>query len=160
MSKRRPATKSKHQSRPKIAGKAQRVAQPAVRSPRENGPRVALTESIPQRVSEREVHVDDPTTALHQEARLEPATALQDDRNYGSPKGLDVSSATGNVRAFQAKLLELAQVNMQFAFEFAQRLATIRSPVEFLSVTAEFTSKRSAMFLKHSKEVVELSVRW
>jgi hypothetical protein len=35
------------------------------------------------------------------------------------------------VRAYQAKLLEMAQANMQFAFEFAQRLATIRSPVEF-----------------------------
>ena len=46
---------------------------------------------------------------------------------------------------------------MQFGFEFAQRLATIKSPVEFLSVTAEFTSKRSAMFLKHSKELAELS---
>ena len=147
MSKRRPATKSKHQSRPKIAGKAQRVAQPAVRSPRENGPRVALTESIPQQVSEREVHVDDPTTALHQEARLEPATALQDDRNYGSPKGLGVSSATGNVRAFHAKLLEVAQANMQFAFRPLRGSRRSGHPWNF-PVTAEFTSKRSAMFLE------------
>ena len=47
---------------------------------------------------------------------------------------------------------------MQFAFEFAQRLAATRSPVEFLGVTAEFTSKRNAMFLKHSKEMAELSI--
>ena len=58
-----------------------------------------------------------------------------------------------NVRVFQAKLLEVAQANMQFGFEFAQRLATIKSPVEFISVTAEFMSKRSAIFLKHSKEI-------
>jgi hypothetical protein len=46
---------------------------------------------------------------------------------------------------------------MQFAFEFAQRLAAIRWPTEFLSVTAEFTSKRSAVFQQHSKELAELS---
>ena len=159
MSKRKPATNSKHRRGPKIAEKAP-VAQAVVRSPKQNVLRAAVTKSTPQRVGEREAHVDDPTTALHREARLEPATALQDDRNNGSTKGLDVSSATGNVRAFQAKLLEVAQANMQFAFEFAQRLATTRSPVELLSVTAEFTSKRSAMFLKHSKEMAELSIVW
>jgi hypothetical protein len=51
----------------------------------------------------------------------------------------------------------MAQANMQFAFEFAQRLATIRSPVEFPSVIAEFTSKRIAMFRKHSTEMAKLS---
>jgi len=65
--------------------------------------------------------------------------------------------ATANVRAYQAKLLEIAQANLQFAFEFARRLAAIRSPFEFLSVTAEFTSRRIAMFQKYSKELAELS---
>jgi hypothetical protein len=60
-----------------------------------------------------------------------------------------------------AELLEMAQANMQFAFEFAQRLATIRAPFEFPSVIAEFTSKRIAMFRKHSTEMAELSSkRW
>ena len=36
----------------------------------------------------------------------------------------------------------------------------IRSPVEFLGVTAEFTSKRNALFLKHSKEIAKLSLGW
>ena len=105
-------------------------------------------------------------TALQQEALLveNPATALQDDckqtmTDNDSKKGFDFSSATANVRAYQAKLLEMAQANMQFAFEFAQRLATIRSPVEFPSVIAEFTSKRIAMFRKHSKEMAELSTK-
>jgi len=102
--------------------------------------------------------VGNPMTAFH-EPRLEPATALQDEPNNHPTKGSDFSSATANVRAFQAKLLEVAQANMQFGFEFIQRLATIKSPVEFLSVTAEFTSKRSAMFLRHSKEIAESSIR-
>jgi Phasin protein. len=64
------------------------------------------------------------------------------------------------VRTLQEKWLEVAQANMQFALEFAQRLAMIRSPVEFLGVTAEFTSKRNALFLKHSKEIAKLSLGW
>ena len=102
-------------------------------------------------------------TPLQQEAPLveNPVTALQDARKQtmtdnDSKKGFDFSSATANVRAYQAKLLEMAQANMQFAFEFAQRLATIRSPVEFPSVIAEFTSKRTAMFRQHSNEMAEL----
>jgi Phasin protein len=74
-------------------------------------------------------------------------------------KGFDFSSATASVRAYQAKLLEMAQANMQFALEFAQRLATIRSPLEFLRVIEELTSKRMAMFQKYSKEMVDLSTK-
>ena len=76
-----------------------------------------------------------------------------------SKKGLVFSSPTASVRAYQAKLLEMAQANMQLAFEFAQRLATIRSPVEMLSVIAEFTSKRIAMFQKYSIEMAELGTK-
>jgi hypothetical protein len=72
-------------------------------------------------------------------------------------KGFDLSSATANVRAYQAKLLEMAQANMTFAFEFSQRLVTNRSPLEFVNVIAEFTSKRITMFGKYSKELAELS---
>ncbi|TMK41552.1 MAG: hypothetical protein E6G70_26035 [Alphaproteobacteria bacterium] len=70
-----------------------------------------------------------------------------------------IVESSANVRAYQAKLLEIAQANMQFAFEFAQRLATIRSPVEFPSVIAEFTSKRAAMLRQHSKGMAELSTK-
>jgi hypothetical protein len=91
-----------------------------------------------------------------------PVTALQEDFKKtmtvnSLSKGFDLSSATANVRAYQAKLLEMAQANMTFAFEFSQRLAAIRSPLEFLNIIAEFTSKRIAMLGKYSKEMVELS---
>ena len=63
-------------------------------------------------------------------------TVLQEDftqtmTDNSLSKGFDLFSATANVRAYQAKLLEMAQANMTFAFEFSLRLATIRSPVEF-----------------------------
>ena len=186
MSKRTPATPSKHIHSPKIAAKAQRAAEDIVRSPKDSRLRsvgAGSTESLPKRhndlkqeaplvenpvtaLQQEALPVENPATALQQEALLveNPATALQDDckktlTDNDSKKGFDFSSAPASVWAFQAKLLEMAQANMQFAFEFVQRLATIRSPVEFLSVNAEFTSKRIDMFRKHSKEMAELSTK-
>ena len=152
MTKRKTKSASQHARSPKIAAKAQRAKQAVVRSPKEGRPRqvaAGSTESPPKR---------------KQEASLgdNPMTAFQDDnkqtmKDIVSSKGFDFSSATANVRAYQAKLLEMAQADMQVAFEFAQRLATIRSPFEFLSVVAEFTTKRISMFRKYSKEMAELS---
>ena len=158
MSKRKLATKSKHSRSPKIAAKPQRAAQAVIKSPKDIrlAPIGAVsTVALPKRHDEQEALAGDPTTGLQQEARLEPATALQDRLNNHLTEGFGFSLATASVRAFQAKLLEVAQANMRFAFEFAQRLATMKSPGEFLSVAAEFTSKRTAMFLMHSKEMAE-----
>jgi Phasin protein len=157
MRNRKPATASKHVRSPKIAARAQRTKQAIVRSPKDNALRsvaAGSAESPPEPNDSK------------QEAPLveDRATALQDDfsqmmRDNDSKKGFDFSSATANVQAYQAKLLEMAQANMQFPFEFAQRLATIRSPVEIPSVIAEFTSKRIAIFQKYSKEMAELSTK-
>jgi Phasin protein len=156
MSKRKPA--AKHARSPKIAAKAHRAKQAIIRSPKDSPLRAVAagsTESPPERHNDSK-----------QEAPLveKPATALQDDckqtmTDNDSKKGFVFSSATANVQAYQAKLLEMAQANMQFPFEFAQRLATIRSPVEIPSVIAEFTSKRIAIFQKYSKEMAELSTK-
>jgi hypothetical protein len=67
--------------------------------------------------------------------------------NNNSKEGI-VFYANTDVLLYQAKLLEMAQANMRFAFEFVQRLATIRSLVEFPGVMAEFTNKRIAIFCK------------
>jgi hypothetical protein len=80
-----------------------------------------------------------------------PAESKQATRGDASME-LDSFSATASVRTYQAKLLEMAQANVHFAFEFAQRLASIRSPIEFPSVIAEFTCKRIDFFKKYSKE--------
>ena len=158
MSKRRPATVSKHARSPKIVAKAQRTDQAVVGSPETErllSAAAGSNESPPDRHNDRK-----------QEGPLveDRAIALQDDfkqtiRDNDSTSGFDLSSAAANARAYQAKLLEIAQANMQFAFEFAQRFATIRSPVEFLKVIEELTSKRIAMFRKYSKEVAELNTR-
>jgi len=61
-----------------------------------------------------------------------------------------------NVQVYQAKLLEIAQSNLHLAFEFALGLLTIRSPAVFVGLVAEFTSKRTDMFWKYTKELAEL----
>jgi hypothetical protein len=71
----------------------------------------------------------------------------------------NLSSATATARAYQAKLLEMAQANMQFALEFGPRLASVRSPVELLRVIEELTKERIAMFRKYSNEMVQLSMQ-
>ena len=152
MSKRKPAASaSKHVRRPKTAAKAQRAKQAIVRGPKHSSPR-AISEGTTGPLGEGQ----------HDSAsRVPTATAAQDDikqvvRDNDSKSAFDFSSATANVRAYQAKLLEISQANMQFSFEFAQRIATIKSPVEFLKVIEELTRKRVAMFRQHSKEMVEL----
>ena len=129
MTKRNAATASKHAHSPKIAAKAQRAAQAIDRSPTDSrlgSVETGSTKSLPKRHSDSKQEaplVENPVTALQQEApRVEnPVTALQNDcqptmTNNDSKKGFDFSSATANVRAYQAKLLEMAQANMQFAF--------------------------------------------
>ena len=159
MSKRKPATASKHARSPKTAARAHRANQTIVRSPNDDRLRSVAagpTESPSKRhgnSKQKAPLVENPARATLQDV------SKQTMRNDDSNKGFDFSSATANVRAYQAKLLEMAQANMQFALEFAQRFATVRSPVETLRVIEEFSSKRIAMFREHSKEMVELSTK-
>ena len=152
MSRRKPATASKRARGPKIFVKAQRTAQAVVRSPKAGIPPVRAASQ------QDTLPVENPL--------LVAETALQDDSKQipenNSKTGVDIlSSVSANVRAYQAKLLEIAQANMQFAFEFAQRLAMSKTPLEFPGVIAEFTNERIAMFRSHSKELAELSTpRW
>jgi hypothetical protein len=151
MAKRKTKSPSQHARRPKIAAKAQRANQAVVRSSKEGRLRLVAGGSIESPKREPEASLGD-----------SPMTAVQDDnkpKDIVSSKGFDFPSATTNVRAYQAKLVEVTQANVQFAVEYAQRLATIRSPVEILNVIVEFTSKGMAMFQKHLIEMAELSTK-
>jgi hypothetical protein len=151
MTKRKMKSPSQHARRPKIAAQAQRANQAIVRSPKEGRPRqvaAGSTESPPQRKQEASLG-DKSMTAFDTKQTMKDIAS----------KGFDFPSATANLQAYQAKLAEVAQTNVQFAVEYAQRLATIRSPVEILSVIAEFTSKRIAMFQRHLIEMAELSTK-
>ncbi|MEA2893495.1 MAG: hypothetical protein QOI05_4288 [Bradyrhizobium sp.] len=159
MSKRSPA--SKHARTPKIPAKAQPAKRAVVRGPKPSARRVveaspAEAPSKGHTTSEQAAPgVEIPAAAFQAAPLVEnPAAALQDRKpamtSNVSNKGFDFSSAAANLQAYQAKLLDMALANMQFAFELAHRLATIRSPLDILGVTAEFTGKRIALFQKYA----------
>ncbi|MDA9522091.1 Phasin protein [Bradyrhizobium sp. CCBAU 11434] len=150
MSKRKPATVPKRARNPKMAARAERNKQAIVRSPSENLLHATEAVSVEPPPEIR----DDPK---HEAPILEPrADALVGDlsqRMTDSDPTKGVALATANMQAFQAKLLEIAGTNAQFAFEFGLRLATIRSPTEFFGFITEFTSRRVGMSAQHSKEL-------
>jgi hypothetical protein len=159
-SSQKPTTASKR--RPKVAARAQRNKQELVRSRRDKHLRpVAAGESSE---SSAEVHADqkqESSSVENRAAALQAIllSALQDGfsqkvKETSDPKkGFEVSSLTSNIQAYQAKLLEVLQANVQFCLEFTQRLASIRSPLEFIAVIAEFTGRRILMISKHSREM-------
>ena len=133
-------TKRKAKSAPKparrVAAKAHRVNQPVIRSPKPSRLRSLAAKPL---------HEISPKG--HIEPKLETSLVR-----------FDFSSATATARAYQAKLLEMAQANMQFALEFGPRLASVRSPVELLRVLEDVTKERITMFRKYSNEMVQLSM--
>ena len=153
----RKATTSKPARSPRIAARAQRANPVIIRSPKPSRLRSVAADPIK---SSPKDHTDPKQETPIVES---PATALQDSlketRESELRKGFDFSSATATARAYQAKLLEIAQANMQFALEFTQNLAAIRSPVELLRALEELTNERIAMFRKYSHEMVEISMK-
>ena len=155
MSKRK--TASKHARRPKIAAKAQRASQAIVKSPK-----VARRSVSEAAELARKPHSDaKPAVPLALEisgaATEENVTRTMTDKSMS--KQFDLSWVPANVRAYQAKLIEMTQTNFAFSFEFSHRLASVRSPVELFTVIAEFTGKRIALIGKYSKEMIELGAK-
>jgi hypothetical protein len=150
MSKRKLATASKGARHSKMATRAQRNKQAIVRSQKDSFLRSVAPLSV------------EPPARLHEDSRQEASVvenglgASQDDLNHKIGKSDPVKGVAlgiANLPALQQKLLEIAQANVQFGFEFALRLATIRSPTEVFAVAAEFTSRRIGMFGQQSKEM-------
>ena len=158
MSKRKPAIASKRTRSPKIAARAQRNKQAIVRSPKDNSLRSVAAGSAE---SPRNLHEDskqkDPIVENRVAALPDGGGQMMSDTN--PKKGFDFSLATASMPAYQAKLLEMAQANIRFAFEFSQRLATIRSPFELFAVIAEFTSRWIGMFGEYPKEIAAYPFR-
>jgi phasin protein len=147
MAKRKNSKASKNTRKNHSAVKAQLATQAVVRSRTNKRPVAAgATELEPSRES------NSPQVSIPEN----PATALQNQDNQILSEGANFPSMMANVQVYQAKLLEIAQSNLQLAFEFTERLLTLRSPAAFVGLVGEFTSKRTDMFWKYSKELAEL----
>jgi hypothetical protein len=147
MSKRKPARTSKRARSPKIAAQAQRNKQDIVRSAKDTPLRSVAKGPIEPPA---ELQYEPPQTVIAPKLPIKDRTTLnlQDGINGPSEKP-DYSIAAANMLAYQTNmlayqmtLLEMTHANMRLAFEFSQRLATIRTPYELLDVIFEFTYKR------------------
>jgi len=170
MSKRRPAAEPKRAPAPKrarspkVAARTQQNKQASVRSRKDWPLRSVGAGSTETPI---EVHDDWKKRTRNVENRARAAAleailqaTLQDNFSQKAPDNnprnrVDFPKVIANLHAYQAKLLEVTQANMHFALEFTQRIATTRSPFEFLAVIAEFTGRRILMIGKHSKELAE-----
>jgi len=150
MSKRKLARASKGALNPKKAARAQRNKQAIVRSPKDNFLRSVAAVSIEP---PPKLHDDPKHDAPIVETRVDALPGDLSQRMRDSDPTRGFALATGNIDAYQAKLVEIAQANWHFAFEFSLRLAAIRFPTEFLAVTTEFTSRWIDMFGQHAKEM-------
>ena len=157
MSKPKPAKSSKRARSPAIATRAHGKKQTVVKSARDN-----LLRSVAARPIESplELH-DDPKEEAPKVEKQESPIAASAPVQVGRSqmRGFDFASATGNMVAYQAKLLEMTQANMRFALDFSQKLATIRSPFQFVDVIVVFTKRRADMLGKQSTEMAALTRR-
>lgn len=148
MSKRKPAKVSK-QARSKVAAKAQRARQAVVRSPKPSQVRLIAADSNKSLPKLQDTRRDTPVLEKPMAALPvveSPAIADESQRTMRENNSTEVVfSAPANVGADQTKPPEITQV-IQLAFEFAQRLAQIKSPFEIPGVLSEMTMKQFAMF--------------
>ncbi|WP_445217026.1 Phasin protein [Bradyrhizobium sp. Pa8] len=150
MSKRKLATGAKRARNPKKAARAQQNKQDVLRSPKDglSGSVAAVSIEPPLKLHDHPKH-DAPLI----ETRMDTLPSDLSQKMMDSDPTKVFALATVNMQTYQAKLLEIAQANGQFAFEFGLRLAATRSPTEFCAVITDFTSRRIAMFGQHAKEM-------
>ncbi|MGY4626827.1 Phasin protein [Bradyrhizobium sp. USDA 4486] len=145
MSKRKLGIAAKRPRKAKMAARVQRSKQATIKSPKDD-----LLRSVAIGAIESPLKLQD--DSRHEAPIVEKCGGdLQDDLSQkmaeSNPKQ-EFALATANMQA-PVKLLEIAQANTQFAFEFGLRLAAIRSPSDFFAVIAEFTSRRIDLYGKY-----------
>jgi hypothetical protein len=67
------------------------------------------------------------------------------------------NAVKSTVEAYQAKLIDIAKENMQFAFDFGQALVAVKTPVEFADVTTQYSKRQFDMFQEQTRELMALT---
>jgi len=156
MSKRKPSKSSKRARSPAMATRAHGKTQTVVKSARGNLLRSVAAGPIE---SSLELHDDPKEEVPKVEKRETPIAANPTQVGRSQMRGFDFASATGNMVAYQAKLLEMTQANVRSALDCSQKLATIRSPFQFVDLIVEFTKRQADMLEKQSTEMAALTRR-
>ena len=67
------------------------------------------------------------------------------------------STASKGAADFNLHLLEIAQENMNAAFDFARQLTRVKSPSEFFELSAAHTRKQFETFTEQTKHLASLA---
>jgi phasin len=67
------------------------------------------------------------------------------------------STAVKGAQDYNNKLLEFAQTNTNVAFDFAQKLLSVKSPSEFMELSTEQARKQFETLTKQTKELTALA---
>ena len=172
MSKRKPAKASKRARSPAAAARAHEQKRDIVKSAKDNLLRSASVsiDSTPEwhdepqeetRNVEKQVALDvEKQAAAKAESQEAPKAVSQEtpiaanlvQHGPGQIRGFG-ASATGKMVNYQMMLLEMTQANMQFAFDFGQKLLTVRSPFQLADLIVETTKRQADMVVKQSTEL-------
>jgi phasin len=66
------------------------------------------------------------------------------------------SMAVEGAQAYNSKLLEFAQTNFKVAFDFAQKLLSVKSPSEFIELSTEHARTQMEILTQQTKELAAL----
>src|ERR1700730_17874512 len=85
-------------------------------------------------------------------------------KTNAAPETIDLvkggySAAVKGAQDYNNKLLEFAQTNTNTAFEFAQRLLSVKSPAEFIELSTERAQNQFATLTEQTKELATLVQR-
>jgi phasin len=67
------------------------------------------------------------------------------------------STAVKGAQDYNNKLIEFTQANTKVAFDFAQRMAGVKSPSEFIELSTEFAQKQLTMLNEQTKELTAVA---
>jgi hypothetical protein len=163
MSKRKPDKASKRARSPAVVTRAHEQKQEIVKSAKDDLLRSVAAGPIE---SPPELHddpqEDDPQEeALNVEKQATPNITSQEapiatnpvQHGPGQMRGFDFASATGSIVSYQMMLLGMTQANMRFAFDFSQKLLSVRSPFQLADLIVESTNRQADMVVKQSAEL-------
>jgi phasin len=67
-----------------------------------------------------------------------------------------VTAATKGANDYTSKMLELVRTNTHASFDFAQELASVKSPTQFFEVWSGFARKQAEALSAQTKELAEI----
>ena len=67
------------------------------------------------------------------------------------------STAVKGAQDYNSKIVEFAHTNSEAAFDFAQKLANVRTPSDFIELSTEHSRKRFEALTEQTKELAALA---